>query len=435
MANAIEIRDVSKRFRILNEKYNSVKERLMHLGRLTYEDRWALQHINFEVEEGETVGLLGHNGSGKSTLLKCIVGILKPTSGEIAVRGRVAALLELGAGFHPDMSGRDNVYLNAALLGLSRQEVDHRFDEIVAFAELEASIDQQVKYYSSGMYVRLGFAVAVNVDPDILVVDEVLAVGDELFQRKCLNRVKQFQREGRTILYVTHGADQVRQICDRAAVLDQGELVALGPPAEAVRSYRDHLFRRQRFDDLKLLNDNDSELAAAAELATEHGTQPGVLVDADEVSSQEAKRNYRIRITDVTFDYPHKESRDYLISGEPLTVTVNYHATQPTEDVVVGISIYNEKGDVIFGANTDFLGFELPRLEGNGTIVFNIDSVSLGDGTYPVTIGMHSHDEDTVYDWHEARYHFSVMPPGRSVGQVHMNMTVSTNRATSRTAV
>src|SRR5580704_11527197 len=193
---SIEISDVSKRFRFFHEKYTSLKERAIHMGKIPYEDFWALKDINFEIYQGQTMGLLGRNGSGKSTLLKCIAGILTPTTGEIRTRGRLAALLELGAGFHSDLSGRENVFLNASLLGLSRKEVAARFDDIVAFSELEAHIDQQVKYYSSGMYVRLGFAVAVNMDPDILLVDEVLSVGDELFQRKCIDRVKQFQREG-----------------------------------------------------------------------------------------------------------------------------------------------------------------------------------------------------------------------------------------------
>ena len=192
MSFAIEVNDVSKRFRLYHEKYTSLKERVIHMGRIPYEDFWALRDINMTIQEGETIGLIGHNGSGKSTLLKCMAGILQPTSGQIRTRGRVAALLELGAGFHPDLTGRENVYMNAALLGLSEKEIQAKFDEIVAFAELEEFIDNQVKFYSSGMYVRLGFAVAVNMDPDILLVDEVLAVGDENFQRKCLNKVRQF---------------------------------------------------------------------------------------------------------------------------------------------------------------------------------------------------------------------------------------------------
>jgi ABC-2 type transport system ATP-binding protein len=270
MTAAIEVNNVSKRFRLQHERYSSLKERAIHFGRVTTEDFWALQNVSFEVEEGTTVGLLGHNGSGKSTLLKCIAGILLPTSGEIRTRGRVAALLELGAGFHPDLSGRENVYLNASLLGLSKKEVDSKFDEIVAFAELEPFIDNQVKYYSSGMYVRLGFAVAVNTDPDILIVDEVLAVGDEMFQRKCLDRVKVFQREGRTIVVVTHAADTIRQVCDLAGVFDKGHLVAFGEPGDAVRAFREHLMSRkaeieaeQLGDLLTLVEDDDDPYAGA----------------------------------------------------------------------------------------------------------------------------------------------------------------------------
>src|SRR5271168_1328970 len=179
---------------------------------------WALRDVSVDVNQGETFGILGRNGCGKSTLLKCVAGILKPTSGEIRVRGSLAAMLELGAGFQPDLSGRDNIFLNGSLLGLSRSDIEKRFDDIVAFAELEQFIDNQVKFYSSGMYIRLGFAVAVNVDPDLLIIDEVLAVGDERFQRKCMERIKLFQKEGRTIIFVSHSPDQVRSICDRGVV-------------------------------------------------------------------------------------------------------------------------------------------------------------------------------------------------------------------------
>src|ERR1700731_658682 len=203
---AVDVKDVSKRFRLAHGRYNSVKERIIHGGRHPTEDFWALSEVSLNVREGETVGILGRNGSGKSTLLKCICGVLQPTTGEVAVRGKLAGLLELGAGFQPDLSGRENIYLNGSLMGMAKRDVDKVFDAIVDFSELEEFIDGPVKFYSSGMYVRLGFAVAVNMDPDILVVDEVLAVGDERFQRKCIDRVTQFQREGRTILLVTHSA-------------------------------------------------------------------------------------------------------------------------------------------------------------------------------------------------------------------------------------
>jgi ABC-2 type transport system ATP-binding protein len=198
---------------------------------------WALRDVTVDVNQGETFGILGRNGCGKSTLLKCVAGILKPTSGEIRVRGSLAAMLELGAGFQPDLSGRDNIFLNGSLLGLSRSEIEKRFDDIVAFAELEAFIDNQVKFYSSGMYVRLGFAVAVNVEPDVLLVDEVLAVGDAAFQRKCLDHVKRFQREGRTIVVVSHGTDVIRQNCERAMVMNHGKVITVDEPGSRSHMY------------------------------------------------------------------------------------------------------------------------------------------------------------------------------------------------------
>src|SRR5579862_3162961 len=241
MNTGVAVDGVSKRFRLYHQKYTSLKERVLHAGKNPYEEFWALRDVSFDVLEGETVGILGRNGSGKSTLLKCVSGILQPSSGRVVVRGQLAALLELGAGFQPELSGRENIFLNASLLGLSTKQVESRFDEIVAFAELEQFIDNQVKYYSSGMYVRLGFAVAVNVDPDILVVDEVLAVGDEAFSRKCMARIKEFQDDGRTILFVTHSSDLVRQICDFAVVLSSGDMIGSGPAADAVRIYHEHL--------------------------------------------------------------------------------------------------------------------------------------------------------------------------------------------------
>ena len=245
MGVAIAVRGVSKRFRLAGEQPISLKERVVRRRRSSSVDFWALRGVDLEIDEGQTVGLLGHNGSGKSTLLKLIGGILQPTTGEIAVRGRVASLLELGAGFHPELTGRENVFMNGAILGLSQRELRRRFDDIVEFAELEQFIDTQVRNYSSGMYVRLGFAVAVNVDPDVLLVDEVLTVGDENFQRKCLDRVHELQRDGRTIVVVSHATDLMRRICDRIAVLDHGSLVSFEAPGEAIRLFREHLLQDQ----------------------------------------------------------------------------------------------------------------------------------------------------------------------------------------------
>ncbi|HMA45674.1 MAG TPA: ABC transporter ATP-binding protein [Frankiaceae bacterium] len=232
---------VGKRFVAYHRRATSFKERFVRRRDLAGEDFWALRSVDVTIGRGQTVGLVGANGSGKSTLLKVLAGILRPTEGEVSVVGRIASLLELGAGFNGELTGRDNVYLNASLLGLSRREIDRMFDSIVDFAELPHKIDDAVKHYSSGQYVRLGFAVAVHVDPDVLLVDEVLAVGDEAFQNKCLAKIDQFRAEGRTILFVTHALDLVESMCDRALVLDAGRMIFDGDPAVGTRLLRQRL--------------------------------------------------------------------------------------------------------------------------------------------------------------------------------------------------
>src|SRR6202453_1046491 len=315
---AVEVRDVSKRFRLAHGKYNSLKERLIHAGQSSHEDFWALKNVSLSVAEGETVGILGRNGSGKSTLLKCICGVLQPTSGEVQVRGKLAGLLELGAGFQQDLTGRENIYLNGSLLGMAKRDVDRVFDDIVDFSELEEFIDGAVKFYSSGMYVRLGFAVAVNMDPDVLVVDEVLAVGDERFQRKCIDRVKAFQKEGRTILLVTHSPDQVRTICDRAIVLSHGNVVSEALPGEAVRIFREGLL------------EEGGTLVVPPEEPPE--VQPiSVMLGPD--------AEHPVRITYAAHTYPRFEEVAYLSTGDSMTIGIGYHASIATDDTVFSMAL------------------------------------------------------------------------------------------------
>ncbi|CAN5736494.1 ABC transporter ATP-binding protein [soil metagenome] len=406
MTSAVVVDGVSKRFRLSHNRHSSLKERVIHFGRRRPpEEFWALRDVGFEVAEGETMGLLGHNGSGKSTLLKCVAGILQPTSGEIVTRGRVASLLELGAGFHPDLTGRENVFLNAQILGLKNRDIQRRFDEIVAFAELEQFIDQQVKHYSSGMYIRLGFAVATNVDPDLLLVDEVLSVGDESFQRKCIERVRQFQNDGRTIVFVTHAADLVRQLCDRAVVLHHGEVVDIGPPGEAIRSFRERLMA--------------------------DGGGPGTLVEEDEEAA-DGERPARpsttraVRIAECRVASPALVDRSYLLPGEPVQVHVRYEAAMPVDDVVFAINIHDEQGRLLYGANTDLLGNGPDHVEGEGWVTFSFSSVPLFDGTYLISIGIHSHDLGTIYDQLDTEHQFEVMNPTRLVGLVAFDAKVTT---------
>jgi homopolymeric O-antigen transport system ATP-binding protein len=241
MSGRIQLRGVGVRFRMYREKVITLKEavlrRFQHLK--TADDFWALKTVNLDIASGESVALIGHNGSGKSTLLKVAAGVLQPTVGSVQVKGRISPMIELAAGFDPDLTGRDNVFLNGALMGYSRKQMKDKFDRIVEFSELGEFIDMPVKNYSSGMYARLGFAIAADVEPEILIIDEVLAVGDEKFQAKCMERIKLIRSTGCTIVYVSHGMESVRQLCDRVAVLHHGELVFDGPPDPAIAKYRD----------------------------------------------------------------------------------------------------------------------------------------------------------------------------------------------------
>jgi len=401
MAAAIEVRSVSKEFKLYHEHYTSLKEKVIHFGRIQSEPFLALGDVDFDVEPGTTVGILGHNGCGKSTLLKCVAGILQPTRGEIVTRGRVAALLELGAGFNAELTGRENVFMNASILGLSRKDTALIFDEIVAFAEMEKFIDIPVRHYSSGMYVRLGFAVAVNVEPDILLVDEVLSVGDEAFQRKCIERVKKFQDEGRTILFVTHSADLVRRICSRGIVLDHGKMVVDAAPGEAVRVFRESL--------------HGGELSEADTGVEE----PSAVEAAARVA------NHRVQITNVEIDHPGLlRDRKWLLPDEALTVRVSYEATERTDDILFGVAIHDENGNHLFGTNTAILGVDVPPADGNGEMSFELHRVPLLDGTYWVTLAIQTVDEGTVYDWREQVAYFEVMNPSRTNGLVSFPIDV-----------
>jgi ABC-2 type transport system ATP-binding protein len=414
---AIEIRHVTKTFRLYHEHYSSLKEKMLHLGRVPSEDFVAVDDIDIDIEEGTTVGILGHNGSGKSTLLKCVAGILQPNEGEIVTRGRLAALLELGAGFHPELTGRENVYMNASILGLSKKDINLVFDEIVAFSELEKFIDMQVRHYSSGMYIRLGFAVAVNVDPDILLVDEVLSVGDEAFQRKCLERVAQFQKEGRTILFVTHAADLVRKVCERAIVLDHGALVSDSSPGEAIRTFRESLQHSGLADPTV----EAAEAAQAAEVAEVEAAAEEMTVGRQRAASA----THKVKITNVTIDHPGMlVGRRWLLPDEALSIHVSYHADEPTDDLLFGIAIHDEDGNDIFGTNTKRIDVPVPVADGDGQVTFDFEHMPLLDGTFLVTLAIQSSDEGTVHDWRDQQYQFSVMNPTRTVGLVSLPLEV-----------
>lgn len=346
----IVIDDVSKTFAL--RKDNSLKERIVTLGRRGRqhkEEFQSLKGVSFSIPAGSSIALMGPNGSGKSTLLKVIGGIIEPTSGEVLRRGRLAALLELGAGFHPDLSGRDNVFLNAAILGLTREQTEERFDSIVAFSEIGDFIDTQVKFYSSGMYVRLAFAVAVHTDPDILLVDEVLAVGDEAFQRKCMDKIREFQREGRTIVLVSHSAAQVMDICDQAVVLSHGEVVFVGDSVDATKVHREVL----------------------------EGKRQANIADGP-VEASRAARVTSIRVLDAG-GIPVADIRP----GEDIIIEIDVEHDQSQGEWFTSFSIDTPTGQQVFGTGAHRLGTaHKPVRAGKYTVEYLIPRVSFAGGQY-----------------------------------------------------
>ncbi|KQO62445.1 ABC transporter ATP-binding protein [Curtobacterium sp. Leaf261] len=347
----VSIKDVSKRFVI--RKDNSLKERIVTLGRAgrrNSEDFWALRDVNLEIKAGTTVGLLGPNGSGKSTLLKVIGGILEPTTGSVARRGRLAALIELGAGMHPDLTGRENVFLNAAILGLTQEEAEEKFDDILAFSGIGDFIDTQVKFYSSGMYVRLAFAVAIHTDPDVLLVDEVLAVGDEQFQKKCLDKIREFQQQGRTIVLVSHALGQVQELCDQAVVLHHGEVKFQGSARLAVKNFREILEGR-RIAEAEAAGDEPEEVT------------PGS-VDA------------------VTIESPGRAPGEELQPGDDLIIRMTLSHTTPLERWSSGFKIENQFGHLVYGTDSRKIGYWGDPLVGSTTVEYRLEDLRFGPGPY-----------------------------------------------------
>jgi lipopolysaccharide transport system ATP-binding protein len=438
MPNAIEVRDVTKVYRKFGHRrqFATLKSALLSgsLIRDLHPDETftAVRGVSFDVPRGSTFGVIGRNGSGKSTILKLVAGISKPTTGDVRVHGRVSALIELGAGFHPEISGRENVFINGIMLGLSKREVSRRFDEIVEFAELREFIDAPVKTYSSGMYMRLGFAVAIHVDPDVLLVDEVLAVGDESFTHKCLDKFSEFKRRGKTILLVTHSLGLVERFCDEALWLDAGVVRGHGDPKRVVDSYVTDVGKSEEVH-LAAGDAKAQQTVAAAEPPP--AAEPGEPEIRNMFEASEGRWGSReVEISGVSIASQNGEAGHVFQSGAPLAITLSIRAAQPVEDFVFGIGIFNVEGVCCYGTNTDIEGLKAAPFSGEGTVTFAIDRVDLVEGTYKLDVAVHRKD-GYPYDYHRLLYTFRVKSRTHDVGIYRPAHTwrFSPNIAVSRT--
>jgi len=379
---------VSKQFTLHLERPRSFQELFLKVIRLkrdpSKEKYWALRDVNFNVEPGEMLGIIGDNGAGKSTLLKLISRIIEPSSGQITVNGRVSALLELGAGFHPDLTGRENIYLNGSILGFSKAETSEIFDDILEFSEMERFIDVPVKHYSSGMYMRLGFSIAIHVQPDILLVDEVLAVGDQAFQLRCLDKINEMQRRGTTIILVTHNLDMVRNLCNRVIWLDGSKIGAQGAVGHVLEQY----IARVRSTDRRSLRD------------AEEGMQ-------DDSSWRWGSRR-EAEIVRVQLLDDQGQSRRSFKTDEPFVVRMYFDARQRIVNPQFGLALYHANGFHISGPNSVFSGVEIEAIEGEGFMDYVIPNLPLLEGTYLASVCLYDYDGIHAYDYHHQAYTFRV---------------------------
>lgn len=374
----------------------------------------ALQDVTFSVPRGSTFGVVGRNGSGKSTALKLVAGITKPTSGTVTVDGRVSALIELGAGFHPEISGRENVFINGIMLGLTKREIEDRYDAIVDFAEMREFIEAPVKTYSSGMYMRLGFAVAIHVDPDVLLVDEVLAVGDEGFTHKCYDKFADFKRRGKTILLVTHSLGLVERFCDEAVWLDHGRKTGQGDPKRVIDEYRVDVEK----EEARFLAASDAQAQQAAEKPAASSDRPMDAGAAAADMSQVGEGRWGsggVEISNVHIVDAQGQPTQLFHSGAAAAIRFDVRADRAVEDFVFGIGIFSAEGVCVYGTNTLIEEFTAKRLAGHATVEFSISALDLVEGTYKFDVAVHRRD-GAPYDYHRLLYTFRVKSPLTDVG-------------------
>lgn len=405
--NAIEVRNVTKRFKVYYDKGNELKEKALFWKRNRFEDRWVLKGISFDVKKGEAIGLIGHNGCGKSTTLKLLTKIIYPDDGTIEMKGRVSSLIELGAGFHPDMSGRENIYTNAAIFGLTKKEIEERLDDIIAFSELEEFIDNPVRTYSSGMYMRLAFSVAINVDADILLIDEILAVGDANFQAKCFNRLREIKAAGTTIVIVSHSLGQIEQICDRSLWIQDGLIKAEGKPRDVHPEYLNYMGeerqkiaakeeeRQRKLKEKKEEAKKKSTKLKRKTVSTEQqqNKKEEPVESMEQILEQKGRYGKReVEILSVDMLDSNGEKKTTFRTGEAIDIVIKYKKNKDVESVVFGFGIFKNDGIHCYGTNTMVDQIEKLSLQKEGELQIRILENNLLEGEYSLQVGFHSED-------------------------------------------
>lgn len=410
--NAIEVRNVTKKFKMYFDKGKMLKERAISWKRNEYEERCVINDISFNIKKGEAVGLIGHNGCGKSTTLKLLTRIMYPTSGSIEINGRVSSLLELGAGFHPDLSGRENIYINASIFGLTRHEIDKRLGDIIEFSELEEFIDNPVRTYSSGMYMRLAFSVAINVDADILLIDEVLAVGDVNFQAKCLNKLMEIKQEGTTIVLVSHSTAQIEQICDRSIWIRDG-VIALDGDAHTVDGEYLKYMGEKRKEKSQAIGKVKMFKSKECNVIVGKGTNENIKEDNHRGTGE-------VKVTSVKAVNTNREETYVFSSDDPIIFRVSYEVEKVVEDALVGVCIYRCDGVKCYGTNTKVDGIDGFRIEKNGSVEYLLEESQLKEGKYFLDVCIAVRDDDMV-DYCSHVCDFEIYDNHKDIGLIRMS--------------
>lgn len=414
--DAIIVKDVKKRFKVYFDKGRSMKEKVLFRNRNRYEDRWVLNGISFTVKKGEAIGLIGHNGSGKSTSLKLLTRIMYPDEGSIEMKGRVSSLIELGAGFHPDMSGRENIYINASIFGLTKKEIDARMPEITGFSELENFLDNPVRTYSSGMYMRLAFSVAINVNADILLIDEILAVGDVNFQNKCFEKLKEIKRNGTTIVIVSHSLSQIEQICDRTLWLESGVIREDGIPKYVHESYLNAM-EKKRIEKI--------EKETNQTFITQTPTQNQSLTESEPpIEEKVGPKTIRLGNKEIEFSKvelldEHNNEKRVFQTGDTMIVKMSYKGNKDGLEGNFGIGIFRDDGVHCYGTNILIEHDQLIKVNPSGEVIVEIKN-NLLPGKYALDVAIHSED-GVLYDDIRNILEFRVFSNIRDIGVCRLN--------------